>query len=453
MIIGPETILNVDDTEQLRYAKTRLLIHAGYDVLEAATGAETLELVNARRPALVLLDVNLPDMSGLDVCARIKAHMPEVLVLQTSAHFVSADHRVRGLEGGADAYLTQPVDPAEMIATVKALLRIRRAEERLRRSEARMRLAQQAGGVGTWEWDLDSGIVVWSEANSKLIGSEPGGAMNFDTLLACVHPEDRSLYTEALAASAQTGTPLDCEFRVLHGDGSTRWLMSRADIHGRAQGLRGRLVGINIDLTLQKQADLRQRVLIQELHHRVKNTLAIVQSIARQTLRDRAIDPGALESFEGRLANLAKTHDLLMREDLIGGTLHAIVAEAIAPYAGGSSARFRVSGPVIQIAPRVAVPIAMALHELGTNASKYGALSRDSGSVAVSWEILGESRDRLAITWVETGGPPVEKPTRQGFGSRLIERVLAHELGGATTLDYREDGLVCRIEVVLDPEF
>ena len=447
MIPSAETILNVDDTEAVRYAKTRTLRHAGFKVVEAASGREALQIVADQRPALVLLDINLPDISGLEVCDHIKRDFPEIVVLQTSAHFVSPGHRVRGLEGGADAYLTQPAEPDELIATVQALLRTRRAEDRLRRSEARMRLAQESGDVGSWEWDLDTEKKVCSAHNYHLIGVEPGTDLDTIDLEALIHPDDRDRVVAAFRATMSAGDPLSIEFRVVRPTDGVRWLLTRAELHDRDTPRRGRLVGINIDLTERKLAEARQRVLIQELHHRVKNTLAIVQSIARQTLRGSTGDPAALEAFELRLANLARTHDLLMQNDLIGGTLHAIVAEAAAPYAGRDPGRFSASGPSVEIEPRVAVALAMALHELWTNASKYGALSVEDGRIELTWGPMDDEEQRLRIVWREIGGPPVAPPARVGFGSKLIERVLAHELDGAASLDFRPDGLVCTIEV------
>lgn len=447
MIRSEDIVLNVDDTDAVRYAKTRTLRHGGFNVVEAASGTEALEKIEAERPTLVLLDVNLPDISGIEVCQRIKDRYPDILVLQTSALFVSSGHRIEGLDAGADAYLTQPVEPAELIATVKALLRIRRAEELLRKNEARTRLAQEAGGVGTWEWDIDTGVAVWSDLNYRLMGRPPGEPVSRDYFLETIHPEDRALVAARIEEAIAGLRTYDAEFRVLHPDGSTRWIHARAEIFGTGPGRHGRMVGINMDVTQRMMAELRQRVLVQELHHRVKNTLAIVQSIARQTFRVAGEDSETFDAFEMRLANLARTHDLLMREDMISGTLQAIVGEAIAPYGGAQAGRFSVSGPHVAIEPRAAVAISMALHELGTNAAKYGALRVEGGSVSIDWRYADDD-DRLVLTWRESGGPPVSAPSRHGFGSRLIERVLSHELGGSARIDYAESGVVCVVEMV-----
>lgn len=449
MIRSEEIILNVDDTDAIRYARSRMLRHAGWRVEEASTGAEALALVASLRPTLVLLDVNLPDLSGLEVCRRIKEASPDTLVLQSSAHYVGTGHRVEGLDAGADAYLSQPVEPAELIATVRALLRMRRAEERLRKNDARVRLAQEAGGVGIWEWDVDTGVAVWSELNYRLMGRPEGEPVSLESFIGAIHPEDRARVSAALQASVDDRQSYDAEFRVLHSDGSTRWIHAKAELFGADDTRRGRMVGINIDVTERVLAEMRQRVLVQELHHRVKNTLAIVQSIARQTFRGIPGTAGAFDAFENRLANLARTHDLLMRDETIGGTLQAIVGEAISPYGGLGSERFVVAGPHVAIAPRAAVAISMALHELGTNASKYGALSAPAGRVEILW--TRTSADRLSLVWTESGGPPVAAPGAQGFGSRLIERVLAYELEGSAHIDYRPEGVVCGIEMPVAP--
>jgi two-component sensor histidine kinase len=270
--------------------------------------------------------------------------------------------------------------------------------------------------------------------------------VTLETFVSALHPDDRANVREKIDAAVAGQVRYDAEFRVVHPDGSTRWIHAKAEMFDATPDRRGRMVGINMDVTQRVLADIRQRVLVQELHHRVKNTLAIVQSIARQTFRAAGEDSESFEAFEKRLANLARTHDLLMRDDMISGTLRAIVGEAIAPYGDAQAGRFRVSGPHVAVEPRAAVAIAMALHELGTNAAKYGALTAPGGAVAITWTKVDP--DRLRLTWRETGGPTVHVPARQGFGSRLIERVLAHELGGAARIDYAPEGVVCEIEMV-----
>lgn len=197
------------------------------------------------------------------------------------------------------------------------------------------------------------------------------------------------------------------------------------------------------------RSDARQRLLINELNHRVKNTLATVQSIAAHSFRIG--DPNAgRAAFEARLFALSKTHDVLTRENWEGANLQDIVQEAMAPYTRDNAERFKAIGEPLQLPPRIALPLAMALHELSTNAAKYGAFSTEMGEVTVEWALIRvEDGPRLVLKWTELGGPPTELPTHKGFGSRLIERGLTRELGGTVDLDYRPTGLVCTISFPL----
>lgn len=204
-------------------------------------------------------------------------------------------------------------------------------------------------------------------------------------------------------------------------------------------------VGIGIDITDRKRAEQQRTLLINELNHRVKNTLATVQSLAAQSLKSGIRNSDARERFEARLSALAQAHDLLTTEGWRGAALRDIVDRAIAPFQG-SDERVAVAGPTVQLSPKQALAMSMALHELGTNALKYGALSRSSGRVAIEWRVVSANGiELLELTWREEGGPPVRPPQRKGFGSRLIERNLARELDGTTTIDYRRDGVLCRI--------
>jgi len=192
----------------------------------------------------------------------------------------------------------------------------------------------------------------------------------------------------------------------------------------------------------QARAEQHQLLLINELNHRVKNTLASVQGIAFQTLRGEVSLAEARARFEARLMALSGAHNLLTEENWGGASLERVVGDAI-EHLAGESGRFDVEGEPLRLAPRAALALAMALHELGTNATKYGALSVDGGRVSIGWTQKG---DRFHLVWRESGGPPVEAPGRRGFGSRLIERGLAADLGGAATLSFDPAGLRCDIE-------
>ena len=206
--------------------------------------------------------------------------------------------------------------------------------------------------------------------------------------------------------------------------------------------------GVMRDVTDRKRAEQLQRLMINELNHRVKNTLATVQSVAGQTLRNAEDLAGARDSLTRRLLALAQGHDILTRESWDGADLADIVAAVVAAHA--EPEQFQIDGPPVRLAPKATLALSMALHELMTNAAKYGALSRLEGQVRLTWRrVESEPEERLQLRWEEINGPPVNEPVRQGFGTRLITNGLARELGGFVALDYRPGGVVCEIDAAL----
>jgi two-component sensor histidine kinase len=205
--------------------------------------------------------------------------------------------------------------------------------------------------------------------------------------------------------------------------------------------------GVELDITERKRAEERQQLLIHELNHRVKNTLATVQSIAAQTFRKPEDIEEATRRFEARLIALARAHDVLTRENWEAASLAEIVAQAIEPFAVPGVERFVVSGPELRLKPKGALALAMALQELATNAAKYGALSNGSGRVEIRWESEG---GRMRLRWTERGGPPVLHPIRRGFGTRLIERTLAQDLDAEVSVSFESEGVVCAVAAPLE---
>ncbi|WP_414471343.1 sensor histidine kinase [Microvirga sp. M2] len=200
-------------------------------------------------------------------------------------------------------------------------------------------------------------------------------------------------------------------------------------------------------LDKERRATEHQRVLINELNHRVKNTLATVQSISAQTLRTADGKEEAREALEMRLLALSRAHDVLTRESWEGADLVEVVANALKPYEIPGETRFHIEGPHVRVTPRMSLALAMALHELATNAVKYGALSNKAGTVQVLWTVQnGAAPPRLSLRWTETGGPPVVAPRRRGFGSRLIERSLAQDLDGHVEIAFPPTGVVCTVD-------
>jgi len=200
------------------------------------------------------------------------------------------------------------------------------------------------------------------------------------------------------------------------------------------------------DVTERKRFEEHREILVGELNHRIKNVMATVQAIASQTLSSATSMEEARETFGSRLIAMGKSHDLLTRENWAGADLRDIVSDTVEPHSGGSN-RFRIKGPHLWLVPSAALSIAMALDELATNAAKYGALTVEKGQVDITWQLAGDGQDRrLSLRWAESGGPPVAQPTRKGFGSRLVQRVLAMELGGTVNVDYETSGVICTID-------
>lgn len=216
-------------------------------------------------------------------------------------------------------------------------------------------------------------------------------------------------------------------------------------------GTDGRISGIFIegsDVTDRVRAAAYQQLLLNELNHRVKNTLATVQSIVSQTLRNAPTPPEARAMIEQRMIALSRAHDVLTQQRWEGADLREIVAQAIAPFRDPGNDRFHVRGPAVRLSPRLALDLAMALHELATNAVKYGALSNATGEVYLVWKMdPGCAPPHLKLRWEERGGPPVAPPSRRGFGTRLIERSLAQDLKGEARIEFAPGGVVCTINV------
>lgn len=205
-----------------------------------------------------------------------------------------------------------------------------------------------------------------------------------------------------------------------------------------------------VDLTKHKQKQAQSTMLIDELNHRVKNTLSTVQSIVSQALRMPSDAEAIRESIESRIFALSRSHDLLTHENWEGAGLRDLLETALEPFgvANGRAERFVIEGDNLRISPKATLALSIAFHELATNAVKYGALSNEAGSIWVTWTTeRRQERDRLVLVWRERNGPPVKTPTRRGFGSQVIERGLAHELEGTVHLAYRADGVVCTIDI------
>jgi PAS domain S-box-containing protein len=340
----------------------------------------------------------------------------------------------------------------------------RRAEEELRASEARLSaLANNAPTCMFYQTSHSPAyharkVLYVSRTCERLTGVPAEEAQsNPDLLYSLVLPQHRERMLARRLESLRNLTECEEEFEMRHAKtGETRW---HRIITTPRRLETGGIVwdGIQIDITDHKRSEEHLRLLLNELNHRVKNTLATVQSLASQSFRLRGDNgardlPALYAAFEARLFALARGHDILTRENWEGAGLVEIVAQAFAPYRGLSEdcSRIRLEGPDLRVSPSMALSLSMAMHELCTNAAKYGALGAPEGRVRVSWSTLETaSGPRLVMGWEEHGGPPVSPPSRKGFGSRLIQDGLARELNGEVRLVYRPEGVACTIDVPL----
>jgi PAS domain S-box-containing protein len=261
-----------------------------------------------------------------------------------------------------------------------------------------------------------------------------------------LHPDDVAPSVAAWRRSVATGEPYDIEHRVKLRDGSFRWARSRAFPRRDADGAILFWYGATEDIHERKVAEEHQRLLINELNHRVKNTLASVQAIAFQTLKGNISLAEARKRFEARLLALSRAHTLLTEQNWEGADLERVVRDST-EHLAAEIERFEIGGDPTWLSPRAALALALALHELGTNAAKYGALSNESGRVSIRW---ARENSALLLDWKELNGPPVTPPARRGFGSRLIERGLRSDLGGRADLVFEPDGVRCRVRASLD---
>ncbi len=272
------------------------------------------------------------------------------------------------------------------------------------------------------------------EVGAEWIGFRPDGGR--------VEARD---YPSAQALRGEVALNQDFLHRGALGD---RWLrVSGIPMRGEDGGVAAALVVI-VDVDEEKRAAERQNLLTRELDHRAKNVLAVVQAALRLTRADDTA--GFVRAIEGRVAALARAQTLLAKDRWAGADLHALLRGELAAFLDGSGPRAELRGPAVALPPGAAQPLSMAIHELATNAVKYGALSALAGRLSISWRVDGETGDVLRLRWIETGGPPPKgPPAERGFGSRVLDGTLRKQLGGAVSMAWDEGGLVCEIEVPL----
>jgi PAS domain S-box-containing protein len=343
------------------------------------------------------------------------------------------------------------LEPAGMAGVVQDITARVEARDEVLSRDQRLRVATAAAELGVFEWHMLDDHAIWeNERMYEIFGHAPedGTIGKNEFLNDILHADDRAAVRQAISAALREDRILRVSGRIRRrSDGAWRTI----DMAGRFERdapdrLPRRLIGVVADVTDRRLAEERQTLLIRELHHRVKNTLATVQAIVGSTARTATDIDSFYEAFVGRIKSLAHTHSVLTEATWQTASLNGLLVNELRPYAevteaGGADGRISLDGPAIDLPSEIAVPIGMAIHELTTNAAKYGALSNRTGRVAVSWALEeGGPAGTLRFSWRETGGPPVQPPRRQGFGSRLLQRVLITQVQAEVVTDYAPGG-------------
>jgi PAS domain S-box-containing protein len=314
----------------------------------------------------------------------------------------------------------------------------------------RMQLALEAGSTGIWDWNLVNGEVHLDSRVRALFGLPDDVPASFEVFRNALHPQDRKRTKEAvgLALDPERQSDFEIEYRVIgQMDGVERWI----SVRGRSffdEGRAVRILGTARDITPRRQREEHVRVLMRELVHRSKNLLAVVQSIARQTAMGAPTVDEFQHKFSARLQALSMAHDLLVSQDWRGAAMHDLarlqLAYCLDIEQGDVGDHAMIEGPKIMLKPEAAQNIGLALHELATNALAYGALSRPDGRVKLTWRV---EHDKLQVVWRESGGPCVAKPTCEGFGYKVVKRLVALALDGEATVSFPTEGFVWTLSI------
>src|SRR5215467_2726283 len=436
-------VLLVDDQPAKLLAYEVILRELGENLLRAASAREALEHLLKTDVAVVLIDVCMPELDGFQLAAMIREHPRfehTAIIFISAIHLTDVD-RLRGYEMGGVDYVPVPVVPEVLRAKVKVFaelyrktrelgrlnaeleyrvkqrtLELESSTKRLLQSERLQSLALAAGKMGSWNWDTVNRQCSWDAGQCRIFGLESGlltGAV--DDVRTLIHVDDWGGLRESLFGLTKDSQTCQIEFRVLRPNGEIRWCVGAAAASVDENGRVIQVSGVTVDITDQKQADERRTLLVREVDHRARNALAVVQSIVRLT---KAPTIEAYQTaVEGRIRALSTAHALLSESRWEGASLDRLVDEELGPYLRADAARISMAGPAVVLQPSVAQILAVVLHELATNAAKYGALSTGAGAVSLNWELADSD---LIMHWDERGGPPVQPLATPGYGTKVI---------------------------------
>ena len=547
-----------------------LVAQAGHDVAESDDLGAAPAWVAARCPPLVILESS-DEPAARDVCRRIRQACGHTFILRIAERIGDEAIAEQDADDLADAFLADPIDPREMVALVRSLLRLQRAETELSASEERLQLAQESAGLAVLDWTIPTNTFVHSDNFSELLDLPPRGdgeTLDAMTILDRIHPADVEALVRDFSTESRAAGSFHKEFRVRRRDGSSRWIASRGRFFTDASGKPQRMLSLSFDNTARKTAEranaelaaivassvdaivsvdvqgnvtswnagaeklfeiapaqmigrplavalsgttseereaygrellggapseietrqLRRdgtpidiwvtsapiksddgevigaslvirdvsvhrkredhvRFLMRELTHRSKNLLAVIQAMARQSMAKDLPPEEFVRRFTDRLQGLAGSHDLLSAVEYKGASLLALIRSQLNHYEEMFGRRIILEGAELTLRPEAAQNIGVALHELSTNAAKYGALSNDEGVVRIKWTIVEDDPQIFTLRWQESAGPPVVAPTRRGFGRVVMDRITGQALDGKSEIRFDPTGVVWSLVV------
>ncbi len=377
----------------------------------------------------------------------------ELMILSTirSGKFIAPYESIRLRKDGSRLDVSLTVSPIRNATgqavggstIVRDITERRRLGETLLQNETRLRLALKSAHAGAWDFDLLRKEMNWSPEMFVLYGlNAENGVPRHQHLTMQIEPSHRHRVRAELVKALKQGGSFNLEFPIIRADGSEIWTAVVGNVIKDAAGRLISARGIDQDITERKNWDKRQAMLLRELSHRVKNTLAVIQAMTRQTLRSSRDPKTFVEAFEGRVRSLASSHNLLTEADWSGANLADVIRDQLGGMVDDMAKRFSLRGPAVVLPVETATQLGLVLHELGTNASKYGALSTPAGKVAIVWTA---SHGRLRLTWREREGPRIDAlPTHKGFGTALM---IAS--AGKVTRRFDPAGLTCKLEFSL----
>ncbi|MEO6717688.1 MAG: PAS domain S-box protein [Novosphingobium sp.] len=452
------TAINFDITERKR-------AEAGAAHLAAIVTSSTDGIISKSLDGIIitwnqgaerLFGYSAGEMIGQPITLLIPAELiheeGEILARLWAGESISHYETVRVTKDGRKIDVSLTISPMRDFAgnligaskIVRDISKRKAAEAALRSSEERLHLALNAASAGVWELVAESGTFWASDQTKALHGLTPDAPFTHETALAAIHPDDRALIESTLTNAIATGEPLKMEIRTVWPDGTVHWLLSQAEV--KPDPSQNRILGLVIDITDRKLHEEHVQFLMREINHRAKNLLGMILAVARQTAATSPDD--FIDRFEKRVQAMAANQDVLVRSDWKSIQLCELVRTQLAPFGHLGEDRISMIGPKLEISPAASQTLSMAMHELATNAVKYGSLSNDTGRVSIVWHIYPDQagKMRFAMSWDEIGGPVVTPPARRGFGTTVIEALVKASLKCKPQIDFSPSGFAWQID-------